>query len=91
MSLQARLLLITVVIGLAIAMLPFLRTAIAKIFGPVVMEGFKMSVFSFIWVSKTLWRDHWLVLKSLVTPRRILFPSLSETLRAEEDEARGRK
>lgn len=82
---------IAVIVGIAIALLPFLRTVIAKLLGPVVMEGFKMSVFTLIWVGKTLWRDHWLVIKSLVTPRRILFPSLSETLRAEEDEARGRK
>lgn len=90
MSLHARLLLIGTVIGLAILLLPFLRSAISAILGPVIMEGFKMAVFTFTWVVKTLWNDHMLVIRSLVTPRRILFPSLSETLRAEEDEIRGR-
>ena len=86
-----KLILILAAVGLFLVLaVPILRSTIETILGPAVKEFSRMVVFSLVWVVKTLWTSHWILLRALLTPKNLLFPSLSNQLKKEEDQKRER-
>ena len=70
--------------------IPLLRSTIGTILGPAVKEFSRMLVFSLVWCIKTLLMSHLILFRALLTPKDLLFPSLSNQLKKEENQKRER-
>ena len=70
--------------------IPLLRSTIGTILGPAVKEFSRMLVFSLVWCIKTLLASHLILFRALLTPKDLLFTSLSSQLKKEENQKRER-
>lgn len=86
MELSGRLIMGGLILLLLLLLIPPLRSLVGKILTPALTEVLKGVIFGSMWFLKSLWGSHLLLLKSLLTPKKLLFPSLSDDLKDLEDE-----